>query len=56
MYGHTKGVRDLCVSVDGTSFLSAGMDNMVRLWDSETGQVSCDDVVCTRTCEVALCT
>jgi pre-mRNA-processing factor 17 len=35
--GHNKGVKDICFNNDGTRFLSAGYDRMVRLWDTETG-------------------
>uniref|UniRef100_UPI00358E4ADD pre-mRNA-processing factor 17 n=1 Tax=Myxine glutinosa TaxID=7769 RepID=UPI00358E4ADD len=35
--GHSKAVRDACFNNDGTQFLSAGYDRLVRLWDTETG-------------------
>jgi len=37
--GHSKAVRDVCFTNDGTKFLSAGYDRVVQLWDTETGKV-----------------
>ena len=37
--GHSKGVKDVCFSSDGSKFLSASMDRYVKLWDTESGQV-----------------
>ncbi|XP_057528777.1 uncharacterized protein LOC130807543 isoform X2 [Amaranthus tricolor] len=37
--GHSKAVRDVCFSNDGTKFLSAGYDKNIKYWDTETGQV-----------------
>nr|KYP60737.1 Pre-mRNA-processing factor 17 [Cajanus cajan] len=37
--GHSKAVRDICFSNDGTKFLSAGYDKNIKYWDTETGQV-----------------
>ncbi|ODQ65035.1 WD40 repeat-like protein [Nadsonia fulvescens var. elongata DSM 6958] len=36
--GHTKTVKDICFSNDGTKFLSTSYDSMMKLWDTETGQ------------------
>lgn len=35
--GHAKGVRDVRFNNDGRQFLSSGYDNMIKLWDTETG-------------------
>uniref|UniRef100_A0A0E0NW60 Pre-mRNA-processing factor 17 n=1 Tax=Oryza rufipogon TaxID=4529 RepID=A0A0E0NW60_ORYRU len=37
--GHSKAVRDISFSNDGTKFLSAGYDRNIQYWDTETGQV-----------------
>jgi pre-mRNA-processing factor 17 len=37
--GHSKGVRDVRFSNDGTNFLSASYDRTIKLWDTETGRV-----------------
>ncbi|KAL0385553.1 UNVERIFIED_CONTAM: Pre-processing factor 17 [Sesamum radiatum] len=37
--GHSKAVRDIWFSNDGTKFLSAGYDKNIKYWDTETGQV-----------------
>ena len=38
--GHHKAVHDLSFQpLNGATFLSAGFDRMVKLWDTETGQV-----------------
>mgnify|MGYP001057617998 FL=1 len=36
--GHSKGVRDICYSNDGRTFLSASYDRWVKHWDTETGE------------------
>ncbi|KAK9467035.1 WD40-repeat-containing domain protein [Lipomyces arxii] len=36
--GHSKTVKDICFTNDGTKFLSASYDSMIKLWDTETGQ------------------
>jgi len=44
MYTHSSGqgkplgVRDICFSNEGQTFLSCGYDRFVRQWDTETGQ------------------
>ncbi|KOS23348.1 Pre-mRNA-processing factor 17 [Escovopsis weberi] len=35
--GHAKSVSDLCFNTNGTQFLSASYDRMMKLWDTETG-------------------
>uniref|UniRef100_A0AC34QZ34 Pre-mRNA splicing factor n=1 Tax=Panagrolaimus sp. JU765 TaxID=591449 RepID=A0AC34QZ34_9BILA len=37
--GHKLPVKDVCFNNDGTEFITAGFDNFVKLWDTETGQV-----------------
>lgn len=37
--GHDLAVKDICFSNDGRKFLSTSYDKMVKLWDTETGQV-----------------
>ncbi|CAN6658373.1 pre-mRNA-processing factor 17 [Trichomonascus vanleenenianus] len=44
--GHSKGVKDLDFTPDGSRFLSCSYDRMVKLWDTETGQ--CIDRFTTR--------
>jgi RNA polymerase sigma factor (sigma-70 family) len=36
--GHTKGIRDLCLSRDGKLLATAAMDQFLRLWDLATGR------------------
>ncbi|KAI1492881.1 WD40-repeat-containing domain protein [Biscogniauxia mediterranea] len=35
--GHSKAVSDISFNLDGTQFLSASYDRMMKLWDTETG-------------------
>ena len=37
--GHTNWVRSLVFSLDGTSLVSGGCDNIIKLWDMQTGGV-----------------
>ena len=34
-----QGIRDVQFSNDGRKFLSTGYDKVIKLWDTETGQV-----------------
>lgn len=34
-----QGVKDIQFSNDGRKFLSTGYDKVIKLWDTETGQV-----------------
>ena len=37
---HTlQGIKDIQFSNDGRKFLSTGYDKVIKLWDTETGQV-----------------
>lgn len=36
--GHSKPIKDINFNPDGTQFLSASYDKMVKLWDTETGK------------------
>ena len=36
--GHTKALRDVQFSNDGTHFLSCAFDGVVRYWDTEYGK------------------
>jgi pre-mRNA-processing factor 17 len=38
--GHTDAVRSVSFAPDGLRFTTAGMDGLLRQWDTETGQVS----------------
>ena len=38
--GHGKAVRDVSFNRDGSKFLSCGYDRYIKLWDTETGQLS----------------
>ncbi len=42
--GHTKEVKVLSLSLDGTQLASGGADNLVKLWHMKSGQ-------CVRTLE-----
>lgn len=35
--GHVKGIRDVQFNADGTQFLTSGYDEVIKLWDTETG-------------------
>lgn len=39
MLSPTQGVKDISFSNDGRKFLSSSYDKVVKLWDTETGQV-----------------
>ncbi|KAL0485053.1 pre-mRNA-processing factor 17 [Acrasis kona] len=37
--GHTKAIRQCSFAPDGGTFATAGYDQLVRMWDTETGKV-----------------
>ena len=37
--GHSEGVRDISLSNDGKTFISAGFDKIANYWDTETGKI-----------------
>jgi len=37
--GHTRGIKDVAFSADGTKFVTASLDRYVKVWDTESGQV-----------------
>jgi len=39
MLSPMQGVKDISFSNDGRKFLSSSYDKVVKLWDTETGQV-----------------
>jgi len=41
--GHSKALKDITFSNDGRRFVSSSFDNNIKLWDTETGQVSARD-------------
>ncbi|MDE0938169.1 MAG: WD40 repeat domain-containing protein [Mariniblastus sp.] len=38
LFGHTRGVRSVAFSPDGTQIVSGGYDNKVKLWNGCTGE------------------
>lgn len=37
--GHQSAIRDLAVTRDGKTILSAGYDKVIRIWNAQTGQL-----------------
>jgi pre-mRNA-processing factor 17 len=37
--GHSKGVKAIDFTNDGTKFLSCSYDKYIKLWDTETGNL-----------------
>ena len=38
-HGHQRGIRDAAFCADGTRFITSSLDQYVKLWDTESGEV-----------------
>ena len=49
--GHSAGLNSIAFSADGKRVVSGSDDNLVKIWDADTGAEVCNPGECTRWCE-----